>query len=93
MLTDSRISKTLVPTNRAAATRLGLRMPQFNRGLDRLCTKLTRQGVTGLGGDSANLAVDRRERLVEWAVTNGVVTVADLPMLDLSAEETSAKNS
>ena len=82
MLLNPTADRIVVPTNRQVATRLGLRITQFNRGLDRLCAKLTRQGVTGLAGDSGDLAMDRRERLVQWAITNGVVTSQDLAALD-----------
>lgn len=71
-----------VPTNKAAAARLGWKLTKFNRKLDNVCTKIARAGVTGLHGDAGALATKRRERLVVHAVTANLVTSADLVLLD-----------
>ena len=71
-----------LPTNRAAAARLGWKLTKFNRKLDNVCTKVGNAGVAGLHGDLGALATRRRERLVEFAVASQVVTAHDLGLLD-----------
>lgn len=71
-----------LPTNRAAAARLGWKLTKFNRKLDNVCTKVGRAGVAGLHGDLGALAVKRRDRLVEYAVSARLVTTDDLGLLD-----------
>lgn len=70
-----------LPSNRAAALRLGWSLSKFNRKLDHLCQKLDRAGVPGVHGDVGLLAADRRRVLVDHAVEVGLVTVADLTLL------------
>lgn len=69
-------------TNRQIAARLGWTVTKFNRKLDRLCRRFAGAGVAGLVGDSSTLARDRRLRLVEHALHAGVISRADLPLLD-----------
>ena len=71
-----------IPTNRAAAARLGWKLTKFNRKLDNVCTKVGRAGVSGLHGAAGALATRRRERLVEFAVAAGLVSAEDLALLD-----------
>jgi hypothetical protein len=71
-----------VPSLAQAAKRLGWAPTRFNRKLDNVCQKLTRQGVAGLHGGPEKLATDRRSRLVEYALSARLVTVEDLPLLD-----------
>lgn len=71
-----------LPTSAAAAARLGWPITKFNRKLDHLCQKLKRAGVAGLHGDVASLAVDRRTRLVEYALAARVVAPSDLAILE-----------
>ena len=71
-----------LPTNRAAAQRLGWKLTRFNRKLDNVCTKIGDAGVAGLHGDLGSLAVKRRERLVDFALSANVVDVGDLALLD-----------
>lgn len=71
-----------VPANRAGAARLGWSLSKFTRKLDHLCEKLARAGVAGVLGDPSSSAVDRRRHLVDHAVQAGLVTVADLDLLD-----------
>lgn len=74
-----------VPSSGAAAARLGWGLTRFTRKLDNVCDKFDRIGVEGLRGGSDGYAVNRRVRLVEYAVTSLLVTAADLPLLDLEA--------
>lgn len=71
-----------VPSSAQAAQRLNWTITKFNRKLDNVCEKLTRSGVRGLHGDPGALAVNRRARLVEYAVATGVVVPRDLAQLD-----------
>lgn len=71
-----------IPTSLHAAQRLGWAITRFNRKLDNVCDKLDRLGVQGLrGGVATGAAVNRRVRLVEYAVAARLVTRADLPLL------------
>jgi hypothetical protein len=72
---------TVLPTNAEAADRLGWPLKTFNRKLDNVCDKVDRLGVDGLRGGVTSHATNRRARLIEWAVTTGVVTPADLGLL------------
>ncbi|MET4160036.1 hypothetical protein [Agromyces sp. PvR057] len=71
-----------IPTNAAAARRLGWSSTRFSRKLDNVCEKFERIGVQGLRGDSRSYATNRRARLVEYAVSARLVTRVDLPLLD-----------
>lgn len=71
-----------VPATAAAAARLGWPVTKFNRKLDNVCEKFARVGVRGLRGSEGAMASNRRARLVEYAVSAGVVTAADLAVLD-----------
>ncbi|MDR1266089.1 MAG: hypothetical protein LBK42_11165 [Propionibacteriaceae bacterium] len=75
-----------IPSNAEAARRLGWNMSRFNRKLDNVCGKLDRLGVDGMRGGVSAHATNRRARLIEWAVSTGLVTGADLALLDQSAE-------
>jgi hypothetical protein len=75
-----------LPTSAAAAARLGWPLTKFNRKLDHLCQKLKRAGVHGLHGDVAQLATDRRARLVEYALALRLVSASDLGELDTVAD-------
>lgn len=74
-----------VPSSSAAAARLGWGLTRFTRKLDNVCDKFDRIGVEGLRGGSDGYAVNRRVRLVEYAVTSLLVTATDLPLLDMEA--------
>jgi hypothetical protein len=71
-----------LPTNRAAAHRLGWTLTRFNRKLDNVCERLTKAGVSGLRGGAGALATDRRTALVQHALQSGLVTVDDLVLID-----------
>lgn len=75
-------SRMDLPTNKAAAARLGWKITKFNRKLDNVCNKVDAAGVQGLRGGTDSLATKRRERLVDFAVASAIVSPADLPMLD-----------
>ena len=74
-----------VPSSTAAAARLGWSNTRFTRKLDNVCEKFDRIGVEGLHGGAGGYAVNRRVRLVEYAVTSLLVTADDLPLLDAEA--------
>lgn len=71
-----------LPTNAAAAERLGWSATTFNRKLDNVCEKYARAGVKGLRGGPQRLATNRRARLVEYAVAARIVRPEHLPLLD-----------
>ncbi|MGB7963217.1 MAG: hypothetical protein WCF12_09725 [Propionicimonas sp.] len=73
---------TDVPTNARAAERLGWSLTRFNRKLDNVCDKLDRAGVKGLRGGPGDHAMNRRARLVEYAIAARLVTRADLTLLN-----------
>lgn len=74
-----------IPSSAQAAARLGWTLTRFNRKLDNVCDKFDRIGVDGLRGGSSTHAVNRRVRLVEYALTSLLVTPADLPLLEAEA--------
>ena len=71
-----------LPGNRQRAARLGWTLTKFNRKLDHLCEKLHRAGVPEVHGAVGASAVDRRRKVVEHALSAGLVTVDDLVLLD-----------
>ncbi len=72
-----------VPPSKEAAARLGWKMTTFNAKLHNVCEKLTLNlGVRGLSSGGAGATMDRRLRLVEYCVFNGVVSADDLGVLD-----------
>ena len=79
-----------IPTSADAAKRLGWTLTKFNRKLDTMCEKLERRGLRGLRGGSDRLAVNRRARLVEIALSTHLVKPEDLALLDEPAPESSA---
>ena len=54
----------------------------LNRKLDGLCIKYAAAGIGGLRGSSDLLARDRRVRLTDHVVHAGIISAADLPLLD-----------
>lgn len=73
-----------IPTNAQAAERLGWSVTKYNRKLDTVCQRLAAQGVRGLHGRSDSLAVNRRARLVEYALSTRLVGLSDVLALDAS---------
>jgi hypothetical protein len=74
-----------VPSSSDAAARLGWQLTRFNRKLDNVCDKLARAGIGGLHGEPGRLAVNRRARLVEYALAARLVQRADLDLLDVGS--------
>lgn len=70
-----------VPQSAEAARRLGWAVTKFNRKLDNVCEKLADLGVRGLHGGPTALALSRKARLVEYAMSARIVTVEDLELL------------
>ncbi|MFZ1412825.1 MAG: hypothetical protein WAS07_15350 [Micropruina sp.] len=75
-----------IPTNARAAERLGWALTRFNRKLDNVCDKLDRAGIKGLRGGPGSHAMNRRSRLVEYAIAARLVTRTDLALLDSPME-------
>lgn len=73
---------TDLPTNAAAAARLGWPITTFNRKLDNVCDKFDRAGVKGMHGGPGQHATQRRARLVEYAVAAKIVDRGLLELLD-----------
>ena len=71
-----------IPTNAQAAARLGWSVTKYNRKLDTVCQRLSARGVRGLHGGSDQLAVNRRARLVEYAMSTRLVMLDDVEALD-----------
>ncbi|MDQ0726919.1 hypothetical protein QFZ21_001919 [Microbacterium sp. W4I20] len=71
-----------IPSSAQAAERLGWTSTRFNRKLDNVCEKFDRIGVQGMRGGQGRLAVNRKARLVEYAVSSRLVTRNDLALLD-----------
>ncbi len=68
-------------TNQQIADLFGWTITKFNRKLDSLCAKFSNQGVRGLRGSSGSLAMDRRQVLIDHALTAKLVTADDLGLL------------
>jgi hypothetical protein len=91
VLTQSVPGRGVIPTSAEAAARLGWSMTTFNRKLDNVCDKLDKVGVPGLRGGKGKLAVNRRARLVEYAVATHLVGVDDVVLLDEAAAAAAGK--
>lgn len=85
-LIDSTAPTTDLPANAAVAHRLGWSGKKLDRKLDYLCARLAAEGVRGLRGEKGFEAIDRRSRLVEHALTSGMVSAVDLQILDEEEE-------
>lgn len=82
MLRDGARGAGSIPSSAHAANRLGWKLTKFNRKLDNVCERLTRAGIRGLHGGPEKLAVNRRARLVEYALAARLVERSDLDLLD-----------
>ncbi len=82
-LADPHTNETDPPSRAECARRLGWSLSKYNRKLDHLCIKLDRAGVRGLCGAEGVQATDRRRRLVDHAISVGLVTEADLETLEV----------
>lgn len=75
-------SAITVPASKEAAARLGWKMTKFNAKLQNVCEKFAALGVQGLSADlGGSNVMDRRLRLVEYCIFNGVVSATDLELL------------
>lgn len=72
----------VIPPTKQAAARLGWPTTKFNRKLDNVCEKLSKEGVKGLKSGAGDVATNRRRRLIEHAVAHGIVDAAMLTKLD-----------
>ncbi|WOC14245.1 hypothetical protein [Gordonia sp. MP11Mi] len=83
-----------LPSSAKASARLGWSLTKFNRKLDNVCDKLDLIGVAGMRAGGGRLASNRRLKLVEYALSTGLVSRGDLPMLDAEyARNTQPPNS
>jgi len=80
-LRDSSADPADLPANAAVAHRLGWSGKKLDRKLDYLCARLASEGVRGLRGEKGFEAVDRRSRLVDHAMSAGLVGLDDLENL------------
>lgn len=72
-----------IPTIQAVAARLGWSTAKANRKLDYLCQRLAEGGVSGLVPDfRGNQAVNRRTRLIEYALDARVISQESLVLLE-----------
>jgi hypothetical protein len=67
--------------NTTLADRLGWSVKKYNRKLDAVCGKLHRLGVEGTKGSADRQADGRREALLSYAVTTGLVGPNDVDLL------------
>ncbi|MFT3660905.1 MAG: hypothetical protein QM809_05770 [Gordonia sp. (in: high G+C Gram-positive bacteria)] len=79
-----------IPSIQAVADRLGWPTTKTNRKLDYLCARLADDGVAGLVGGGKGLAVNRRTRLVEYALHTRLITEKSLRLLDGPEPDTSS---
>jgi len=82
MLARDALGMVHIPSNVEAAARIGWPVKRFAKKIDNVCAKLDRLGVDGMRGGVTQHATGRRSRLVEWAISTGFVTAADLDLLD-----------
>lgn len=80
-LRDSAADPADLPANASVAHRLGWSAKKLDRKLDYLCARLSSEGVRGLRGEKGFEAVDRRARLVDHAISSGMVTASDVAVL------------
>ena len=78
---DSTVSTSDLPANASVAHRLGWSAKKLDRKLDYLCARLSAEGVRGLRGEKGFEAIDRRSRLVEHAISSGMIGHADVETL------------
>lgn len=81
-LRDPLAEPVKLPPNRQTALRLGWTLSKFNRKLDHLCGRLSRHGVRGLQGRVGTTANERRQNLVDHALSHQLVGASDLELLD-----------
>ena len=82
VLLDATAPTSDLPANASVAHRLGWSAKKLDRKLDYLCARLASEGVRGLRGEKGFEAIDRRSRLVEHAMSSGMINAQDLPIID-----------
>lgn len=80
-LFESKLRTGRIEGGNVMAARLGWSANKFNRKLDVVCEKLHRAGVPGVKGEIGLNADGRRETVLNWALSNGVVTRNDLALV------------
>ena len=80
-LFESKLRTGRIEGGSVMARRLGWSANKYNRKLDVVCEKLHRAGVPGVKGEVGLSADGRRETVLTWALTNGVVTRSDLRLV------------
>jgi hypothetical protein len=75
---EDRTRERPLATNAEIARQLNWTLSKFNRKLDNLCQKFERHGWSGLHGETAFLATERRRSLVRAALDSRLITDADL---------------
>lgn len=80
-LFESKLRTGRIEGGNVMAARLGWSANKFNRKLDVVCEKLHRAGVPGVKGELGLNADGRRETVLDWALSNGVVTRNDLALV------------
>ena len=81
VLIDSTAPTSDLPANASIAHRLGWSAKKLDRKLDYLCARLASEGVRGLRGEKGFEAIDRRSRLIEHAMSSGMINADDLPII------------
>ncbi|MFV0318247.1 MAG: hypothetical protein ACK5O2_14960 [Microthrixaceae bacterium] len=80
-LYESKLRTGRIEGGSVMAGRLGWSANKFNRKLDVVCEKLHRAGVPGVKGEIGLSADGRRQTVLSWALSNGVVTRNDIALV------------
>ncbi len=80
-LYESKLRTGRIEGSSVLASRLGWTGNKFNRKLDAVCDKLHRIGLEGVKGTQGVSADGRRETVLDWALSNGVIARNDLALL------------
>jgi hypothetical protein len=89
-LFESKLRMGRIEGGNVMAARLGWSANKFNRKLDVVCEKLHRAGVPGVKGAVGLNADGRRETVLNWALSNGVVTRNDLALVRAATSQVGA---
>lgn len=89
-LFESKLRMGRIEGGNVMAARLGWSANKFNRKLDVVCEKLHRAGVPGVKGAVGLNADGRRETVLSWALSNGVVTRSDLALVRAATSQVEA---
>lgn len=86
-LFESKLRAGRIEGGGVMARRLGWSANKYNRKLDVVCEKLHRAGVPGVKGEVGLSADGRRETVLNWALSNGVVTRSDLSLVRAASSQ------